>query len=168
MTTEQLAIAAQTTQPTITRLETGRMRLTDKWMERIAKALEVEPYELMVASSRLDTFENEVEPFNPTGYSEEIASTSQLFKVLISTLDKIHIKVNEVILVDTSEAAINNRRTGDVVVAKIQDENDPEQQVYVLRQYLAPSSLIPNSRSIDTPPINTEVVHTEIIGIKEI
>lgn len=43
----QLALAADTSQPQIDRLEKGERRLTEQWMRRLARVLEVEPAALL-------------------------------------------------------------------------------------------------------------------------
>jgi transcriptional regulator with XRE-family HTH domain len=48
MTLDQVAIAAGTTAQQIHKLETGRRRLTDVWMRKIAPALGVRPAALLI------------------------------------------------------------------------------------------------------------------------
>lgn len=50
MTLEQVAEKGGTSLQTVQRLETGKMRLSEKWMRQLAPALGVQPHELMTSS----------------------------------------------------------------------------------------------------------------------
>jgi transcriptional regulator with XRE-family HTH domain len=66
LTLEQVAEKADTSFQQVQRLETGKRRLTEKWMRQLAPALGVQPHELMTGSadppSRQDSIGKRLEP----------------------------------------------------------------------------------------------------------
>lgn len=59
LTQAELADRANTSEPQINRLENGKRRLTEEWRERLARALKVEPADLLSTSS-VDLYEKSV------------------------------------------------------------------------------------------------------------
>jgi transcriptional regulator with XRE-family HTH domain len=66
LTLEQVAEKAGTSFQQVQRLETGKRRLTEKWMRQLAPALGVQPHELMTTSvvlpSQQDSIGKRLEP----------------------------------------------------------------------------------------------------------
>ena len=60
LTQSQLAELTDTSTPQIQRLETGNRRLNMDWLEKISKALECEPAELIAPKAKQDPVEKEL------------------------------------------------------------------------------------------------------------
>ncbi len=168
LSAEKLADIVGTTQSTIHRLETGKRQLTHEWMEKIGKALNVSPSELLPTANKVQGYKNEVALTTGTTILTEgieKAGESAFYKILSGSLDRLGLKPGEVRIFKISKKAIETATTGNVVIAKIVDENDKTNEVYLLRQYVEPCLLIANSNYSDPPNINMRKIHAEIIAI---
>lgn len=161
LSTAALAVMVGTSQPQISRLEKGERKLTEDWMRRIAKALDVRPSDLL-STATIAEFETELQPYLPEASHELAGPLSardlSYFKVLGASLDRAGITKGKVILVDRSRAAIEARKTGDILVVEVQPrDGDRPRKLLILRQFIAPALLTTNrfglnvSFAIDTP-----------------
>ncbi len=147
LTQAQLAEAIGTTQPTIYRLELGRRKLTVEWMQKIAKALNVNTADL-IATAVIAGLSEEAEPY----VSEDAAvSASALakrglahFRVKSNSVEAAGIPAGSVILIDMSPEAIMRVATGDVVIAQVNSHAELLKATTIVRQYVAPALLTTN------------------------
>lgn len=151
LTQADLARMIRTSQPQIQRLENGERKLTEDWMRRIARALDVEPADLLATATRAE-FADDLKPYLPEA-SDDLAKplkarNLRYSKVLRPSLELAGIPRGKIILVDYSPSAVKAVRTGDLVVVALQfTEGDP---VLLLRQFVAPSLLTTNRRGRNT------------------
>lgn len=150
LTGRQLAEMIGTTQETISRLETGRRKLTHDWMRVIAKALGVTPADLITAPELQDVLEDAA-PHADT-FERHVSRAIQarnlaLWRVTTDALENIGLTPGNVRLFDLSEAAIANVRTGDVVLLELRDARRSSPPKMVLRQFVAPNLIVTNRRA---------------------
>lgn len=149
MSAADLAEKVGTSQPQITRLERGERRLTVDWMQRIAKALECKPFDL-VATATLAELHEEAQPYiaeGPAGAAARALASKGLAYYTITTdsVEQLGIASGDVVLIDLTQQAIDNVKTGDVVLAQLYhpDPNVLEART-VIRQFVAPNLLVTN------------------------
>lgn len=150
LTGKQLAEMVGTTQETISRLETGRRKLTHDWMRLIAKALGVTPADLITAPELQDVLED-VEP-HTSALEPHVSRAIQArnlatWRITTDALENIGLEPGGVRLFDLSDAAIAAVRTGDVVLLELRDTRRDVPPKMVLRQFVAPNLIITNRRS---------------------
>lgn len=167
MSAQELANLVGTAQSTIHRLETGQQRLTDIWMEKIARALNVEAIDLLVIANKISTFHEEVKFFEHGNVANDRHNSNVLFQVTSNSLDYLGFQVNEVRSFSIQQADLANVKTGDVVIHAIRDEAQKDKEVLVLRQFVAPSLLVANSKSLNLPTIDINKVPTTFIAIQK-
>lgn len=167
MTIAALASLVNTTQAQMSRLETGERELTEDWMRRIAKALDVEPADLLETATFVN-LQDEVEPYiGPVGAGVLAAIKSRdllAFKITSRSLDNLELKPGDEIVFDFSEAAKTAAKTGDVVLATITRKSD-RKSAKIIRQFIAPGLLATNRNgtrnliiSIDEPNFLVEIL----------
>jgi transcriptional regulator with XRE-family HTH domain len=163
---EELGKRVGTTQPQIQRLETGERKLTEDWMRRIAKGLGCRPADLLTVAIMAE-FENEVVPFFPDAMQDLAkplkARNLAYFRVKTDALTLADVPREMVILVDQSEKAINERKTGDILLLQVTGQNSKRRSVRLVRQYVAPRMLTTNragtnvSFGLDEQAFNVEI-----------
>ncbi len=159
MTTAQLAAAAGTSQPQITRLERGERKLSEEWMVRIAAALGVTPADLL-ASATLAEVTDDVEPYR----AGEFATAAYLMKS--DVLEQIELPAGSLLVVDTTEKARERLKTGDVVIARLRDASGGARTRLIARQFIAPSLLVTNRRGANTAlHTHNDAFRSEILGV---
>lgn len=141
-----LASLAHTTQAQISRLETGERELTEDWMRRIAKALEVEPADLLETATFVN-LEDEVEPYiGPVSNGIIAALKSKhltTYRVVAISLENIGITIGSEVVFDCSEKTKSGVATGDVILASVIRKSDGK-KARILRQFVAPEILTTN------------------------
>ena len=167
MTAQELANLVGTAQSTIHRLETGQQRLTDIWMAKIAQALNVDAIDLLVIANKTNTFHEEVKFFDHGNLQTNTNNSNALFQVTSNSLDYLGFKVNEVRSFSIQQADMLNVKTGDVVIHAIRDETKKDKEILVLRQFVAPSLLVANSRTLNLNSIDINKVPTTFIAIQK-
>ena len=147
-----LAEKVGTSQPQITRLERGERRLTVDWMQRIAKALDCQPSDLM-ATATLAEFQEEITPYDPpplfASSTRALASKGLgYFTIKADSVSQLGIAPGDIVLIDMSQKAVDGVKTGDVVIAQLYHP-DPQvmQARTVVRQFIAPNLLVTNRPS---------------------
>lgn len=174
----ELASRVGTTSSTINKLEKGITRLNTDWLSKLAVALDVEISEL-VSTSSLETEltqKDDVEfhdddhavvsgsadnPLTKDEY-EKRASKQHTYIVRTNVLDQIGIFPDTLVIIDTDPEIIKDIKSGSIVIAKLRDDN---RERLVLRQFLSPSILAPNSSSELPPVINTRLHDAKIQGV---
>lgn len=168
LSAERLADRVGTTQATISRLETGARRLTVSWMRRITDALQVRPEEL-IAPAPMPDFKADVEPAVVTDMLVKTAlqdSGRRAYRVLTDACDNKGIIEGAYVVVDETKTSLDQLSDGEVVVASVYDIADLREPKLILRQFLAPTLLIPNSGHFRSHPIVDAAHHTvEIVGV---
>ena len=168
MTIAALASLVNTTQAQISRLETGGRELTEDWMRRIAKALDVEPADLLETATfvnLIDEVEPSMEPVS-TGILAALKSKHlATFQVATRALENLSIRVGSEIVFDCSETSVVSIKTGDVVLALVTRKSDGK-RAKIIRQFVAPELLTTNraeSRNV-TISLKEPNYIVEIIG----
>ncbi len=132
-------------------------------MTRISKALNCAPADLMLAVTLADIEDDELAPFISDAGAAGAAMAAKglaFYKIATDNLEQI-LAPGSIILVDMSEAAIAAIRTGDIVIAFLQELPRPAPRLRsvppieeppqgapivrtVVRQFIAPNLLITN------------------------
>ena len=162
-----LADKVGTRQPTIHRLETGKMKLTVEWMKRIADALGVSPQDL-IAPTVLDQASDDVirhEPEDSLLRAAIAGSPRQAWKVVRPTLDYLGLKTGGILIVDTSRTSQETLKTGDIVVVQVFDVRDMSAPKTLLRQFLGPHLYTTNSSRGNPSPLDGKQIDVQIIGV---
>lgn len=163
----ELAKRVRTSQPQIKRLEQGERRLTEDWMRRIAKALDVNPADLLAVAVMAE-FNQDVEPYRG---DKEISTPLQSLgiapmRIISNVLERIGKKNGDVILVDGRDVSLKSLSAGDVVVAQIKPYDSKDKPINILRQFVPPALLTTNrdgsNLSIDIQTSGLEII---IIGL---
>lgn len=166
----QVAEKIGTTQASVSRIETGQRELTEGWMRSIAKALEVDPIDLIEMAAFVDL-------------RDEVAATELAVPGPISGLlnsreiEFLHLVASNVSLAGYERGAdvafvcsgdVPTRvKTGDIVLVRVRRRSDGT-TVRIVRQFIAPSSLATNRAgrnviiNLDEPRFEIE-----ILGIAE-
>lgn len=167
---EQLAgrVGDSTTASTVHKLETGTMKLTTEWMEKLGKAFGLDPIEIIDDRPRAGFAEDVtryVASDGPPALTQQAAKAGHaLYRVTSGALDEIGIFKGDVVEVDEGDEARRNVATGDIVVADV--ETGPGDTITtVMREFIEPALLITNSRAENAVPINTRTTRTTIIGV---
>lgn len=150
MSAAELAELAGTSQPQITRLENGERRLTEDWLRRLAKALDVEPADIIAAVTIAELSEEAV-PYDPPetrNVSGALARRNLVFwRIDCNSLEQLGIEAGAVRLFDMNADAVEHVQTGDVVVVQCVDLRRAGKARTLVRQFVAPNLLVTNRRS---------------------
>jgi transcriptional regulator with XRE-family HTH domain len=169
----KLAELVGTSQAEISRLENGERELTENWMRRLAHVLEVEPADLL-ASAIAEIRGDDVEPYFPDA-SAELAEPLRrrnlaYYRVKTDAVALAGHVTGTVILVDMSEAAIEARKTGDVLLVQVSGAGEQKICARLLRLYVAPRLLTTNrlgrnpSFGLDEPGFGVEIKGVIVAG----
>lgn len=158
-----LAERANTTSSTINKLEKGRTRLNTDWLEKLSKAFDVTPDQI-VSFTPLDI---KVISDDVVAYQEKIQefmlSDAQLpYLAKTNVLDEIGIEPGKILIVDMSPDEIKHLKSGDIVIVEY---NQGTKATTLLRQHIKPNLLITNSRTNNAPIINLQTEDARIMGV---
>lgn len=144
-----LARLLDMSQANLSRLETGKQQLTEDLMQRLAEALDVAPIDLLPLAI-VAALQDDVAAANIDAAPEVAAVLKQRqirgFRVLTDVVESRGISPSGSLLIDTSPAALEAIRTGDLVVAEVVNPGKPERAYMVLREFIAPALLTTNRR----------------------
>lgn len=147
MSQSALAKLAGTSQPQIDRLEKGERRLTEDWMRRLAKHLDVRPMDLM-AAPLLQDFAEDATPYiaiaDPKLHGMLEGRNLSYMQVQTDVLENLGLHPGDVRLFDFNASSVEQVGTGDVVIAQLYDRGDLLEAKTVMRQFVAPGLLITN------------------------
>lgn len=161
LTQDELAEKANTSQNTIYRLESGRMQLTQEWMERIARVLFCSPKDL-IENIALTELRDDVEELPTDAVTAAIAKRGiRVYRVTSNSVVGAGIKIGDVVTIDSSEASIAGVQGLDIVLATIGASG-----AKVLRQFVPPNILLSNQdvQSLAVS-INDKSLSPTIIGV---
>lgn len=153
---------------TVHKLETGTMKLTTEWMEKLAAAFGVDPVAIIDDRAR-GGFAEDVSRYAdgdaPPGRVMTVAKAGRaLYRVTSNALDEIGILKGDLVEVNEAADAIKDMATGDVVIANAESPSGGPITT-VMREFIEPSLLITNSRSENELPINMRNTRVDIAGI---
>lgn len=167
LSVDQLGALIGTSGAQISRLETGERKLTESWMRRIAKALEVPPADLLAAVTLAELGED-VSAYSHAGFAELSPSLSRLglasYSVIGAAVARTGIGPGKKILVDSTETRLAALAPGDIVLAEVSDPGQPGDTVRILRQYMPPGILTTNRQGrnvaldLDNPDVDIRIV----------
>lgn len=168
LSAEKLGKLCGTSQQQIQRLEVGERRLTQEWMEKIAKALRIAPADLLpgvVSVSADDVVEADL---GVPGVSRAMKARGlHVYRCRTNALAAIGIESDQILTIDTSPDAVSGLVTGDVVLVSIRSG---EGQIRLLRQYFEPRAYLTNPRAgalsvllADDPMLQPTVLGVRIV-----
>jgi transcriptional regulator with XRE-family HTH domain len=140
LTQEQLAERVGTSGNHIWRLETGRSRLTQSWMTRLAEALACSPADL-IANVVAAEVTSDVELLDGNDAIVRAIAMRGLraYRVIQRSVINTGIAPGDVITVDESDHVAAHPRMGDIVLVEIGPARSR-----VLRQFIPPTMLVTN------------------------
>lgn len=138
----ETARRAETTDATISRLETGERQLTEKWLRVLAQVFGVHPAEILGGTIAVN-LSTDVEPVSADDVTSAlVAAGLQIYKVIGDSVSQLGIKVGDIIAVDARKEAISAIANSAVVLVRMVQKG--QQPVLALRQYLVPGLLVTN------------------------
>lgn len=157
----------------LSRLQSGERSLSVENAELIARALGASAAEVLgLVRARggepaVRSLEDELVPYH-TAVSDPlralIRDNEVLMQVKSSTLTKIGINADDLLVIDTSEKARKNPPALRPVSVSYRPPNGPSRTFILLRQFVPPALLITNSR-INEPMIDMESEQATIGGV---
>lgn len=154
LTQQQLAELVGTAGQQIGKLEKGERKLTLEWMERIGRALNRKPIELLPQGMALDLKEPDAaryEARSDPGYEQRVLGTlypghpnAMLYEVRSSVLDLIGYRRWDLVVIDFSQQAVDAVAPRDVVLAAVVSDEFGETE-RLLRLYVPPLLLTQSS-----------------------
>lgn len=154
---DYLARLLGTTGATVRRLEIGQQNLTVEWMQRLAKALQVWPSDLLAQAAAADvrdevaTVATEATPALATG-------GITTYRVISDSVTAAGIAVDTIIAVDGRATPT----AGDVCLIEIAGlDGTPH---YVLRQWLPPGLLVTNRAGANTA-MQCDDIGARVVGV---
>lgn len=160
----QLAEKAGFSHGYIVRIENGERGLSVKVARRIASALEKPVSDVLALNSGTkpaeeSTSPDEAEPYvanadDPVMHRLNARDSISPYVAKTDGLDALNIRKGDIVFVDVSQAAIDALRSQQCVIA--QHYTGEMTAVTVLRQYIAPSLLITNSKSANEPSLRLD------------
>jgi transcriptional regulator with XRE-family HTH domain len=162
LTQEQLAERVGTSGNHIWRLESGRSRLTQSWMTRLAEALACSPADL-IANVVAAEVGSDVEIIDHSDPVVRAIATLGLraYRVIQRSVINVGVAPGDIITVDESEGAVTSPKIGDVVLVEIGPDRNK-----VLRQFIPPSMLVTNRGGANLAiDLNDPSVNPEIVGL---
>jgi transcriptional regulator with XRE-family HTH domain len=150
--------------PTITRLENGDRQLTERWMRRIAEALQVEPAELL-ESAALASIKNEIRPVSSA--ARVVTARLRQYKVLVETLADAGLKAGATFIADHGDNAVSSVGTGDLVVAEMWSRATPNAtRCHAIRMFIAPDMLVTHRPGMNLAlKLSDPAVQSEIVAV---
>lgn len=145
LSAEKLGESCGTSQQQIQRLETGERRLTQGWMEKIAKALRIAPADLLPGIQRPGQDDVVHADLGVPGVASAMAAKGlYVYRVVTDALSAIGIESGQIITIDQSDEATASLNNGAVVLVAIRTG---ESINHVLRQYFAPRAYLTNPKT---------------------
>jgi len=160
----------------VKRLETGETGLMHDAVPRLAEIFDVSESYLLGLEGRAPRTSDAAFYVGKSGDPFEGAQLGQhktLWRALSDNLSAIGIVTNDILVVDTSPAAIDNLWTGDAVVIAVGEvAHDAEssgpglraQEVTLIRQFVWPNLFITNSVGNNEPTVDKRRESVRIIG----
>ncbi len=178
LTQEEMAEKLGVHFTTYSRVENGHTGLSEQWIKRLCKALEVHPADLIG-----DDFEGP--PPAPMEFMEEcvlftpgpdhwLAGTDlkekqRLYVIKSKAIDAIHIKDGAIVICDFDTDRIANIMSGNspapVIVMFHHDATDYTKYVLLPRQFIPPHTIIRNSSDFEVSPVTLQSGRATITAV---
>lgn len=158
----------------ISKIETGRKLLRADEVQKIANALGV-------PVSRLFGIEPDEEVQSAKGFADELVAydpqpgdpfaaletdNRYLLTVACDSLSRIGIMRGDIVVIDGSAQAVNNRKPQAAVRAQYHPEvNHPGKAITLLRQFYPPNLLVTNSSGANAAPLFLDHDDVQILGV---
>ena len=164
------------TKSTISKLESGEIKLDLAMAKKIADALDVGLQDVLAIepeghSERASGFDDDAAEYSPPhgdplkGYE---SNNQHLMTVSSPVLDKVGIQTGDIVIVDYGQTAVTNVKPLKMVVVRYHPTGDPaEEGVTLLRQFVPPSMLITISSKLNFRQIDMEKEVASIVGVIE-
>lgn len=168
-------VSDSTSASTIDKIEKGKRRLTDVWIERFAAAFGVDNSEILIdrrpPASPGRHFAEDADPYRPPDGSliaAAIATRENVVPWVVKTrvLSELGIMPGDVLLVDISASAVAALKPLDVVVAQVYDPVILTRATTVIRQFVPPGQLITNSDTVRMPALHIGRDNCAIKGVR--
>lgn len=169
LTAEELADKVGTTATQIRRLASGSRRLTEGWMRRIARALDVRPADLLREATLAD-LTSDLEPAAEAlnGLAKVLASRGlKAYKIVADSLMDSGFRIGDTVLADHSAEASSKVGTGDFVLVEMRPRGEPTTYpVLAIRMFVAPDMVITNRPGSNaTHKFDDDTVEIKIVGV---
>lgn len=177
LTVEELAEKAELSHSHISRLETGRRRLSREIAERIAKAMTVSTAEVMdLVVSKPEKhgrpapgLSEDASPYLPQGEASPMVPkagpNTDPWVVKSNVLDRVGIEIGDIIYVNLSSEAVEEVKPLQCVIAQIYSDDEALKAVTVLRQFVPPSLLITNTSFQNEQPLDLDKGEAYVKGV---
>lgn len=155
----------KTTEQTITRLESGKMQLTDRWANVLAPLLGASVADLF--ATPLSTDADRVTDADVTNAKALAIAGMRTVIAPGNMLEEIGIRAGQPITIVCSEDAISAVETGDVVLISVKNPTpNGHLTIETLRQFVAPSLAITNRRRSNLiHHLGDHTLEARIIGV---
>lgn len=167
----ELARRAGLTAATLNRLENGKMQLTEAYMRQIARALNVNPQDLLETAA-LAASEPDAEPYVSTDPNILYGSGGAMtfYRVISDCLLSAGLAKGAVIPIDTTSRALRELSTGDVALLRLQAEPESGRKspTLLLRQFVAPHLYVTNRPAYNTVMSSNTAVRFTVVGIHKL
>lgn len=158
----------------ISKIENGRKLLRADEVQKIADALGVpisrlfglqpEDVENTVANLSDELVPYDARPGDPFATLE--TENRYLLTVACDSLSRIGIMRGDIVVVDGSANAVNNRKPQSAVRAQYHPESgQPGRAVTILRQFYPPNLLVTNSTAGNAPPLFLDHDDVQVLGV---
>lgn len=157
----ELANRVGTSDTQIRRLEQGKRRLTEDWMQRIARALDCTPADLIATAVAAEAV-SEVEVIDSADLPSWAAGLRARgivpYRVLGRSVELAGIGPDATITVDES---VTTPKAGDVVLVRL-----VRQDMLILRQFVPPNLIVTNRRGANLAiQLDDRLLEAEIVGV---
>lgn len=136
----------------IGRLEDGTTPLKVDVARKLAEALDVALPDLLTGPMVQD-FQEEAAPYTSPDEGQLMRAmrrrNMEPWTIKSDSLDRLGIKPGDMRIFDHSQAAVDNVKTGDVVVVQLYDRADPMKATTVIRQFVAPDLIVTNRAGVN-------------------
>lgn len=159
----------------VSKIETGRKLVRADEVQKIADALGVPVSQLFglepepPAGPAQRGFPDELVPYDARPGDPFAALETEnryLLTVACDSLTRIGIMRGDIVVVDGSAAAVNNRKPLSAVRAQYHpDVGHPGKAVTLLRQYYPPNLLVTNSTAENAPPLFLDHDDVQVLGV---
>ena len=155
-----------TTGSTISKLEKGGMQLDVEWLERLSKAFDVHPAEIIDdrPQGAARGFVDDVEPHEPEKNDplfQLITADRKLWIVKTNALSELGIDAGSFLLTSVAPAELQSLRMGDAVVLTYVEQASGR-TLTLLRQFIEPRLYITNSATDNLTPVNAAASTVEV------
>lgn len=165
MTMQQLADLAGLSRTALQRVETGET-LSVRHLEALATALGVAVSDLLGEPPH--GLDEDAAPYAPEGEQplsvRMLAPHQSFWRATSNVLDRAGIRGGDVVVVTVARERVEAPRIGDMVLAQ-QDDPESGEAITILRQFVPPSLLVPNTYGAAPPMLDTAKDGVRIVAV---